>query len=157
MHRFYQHVFASLLALSFMLSADISAANDFTSPVGAWQTIDDNTHKPTAIIEISQNDDGTLSGKALKGLLPNDAGRRCTACKDDRKDQLIQGMTIVKDMKQNGEGWGDGKILDPNNGTEYKCKMRLADSGKKLVVRGYIGFSLLGRSQTWVRQEQGQN
>lgn len=153
MRNFYQHLFASLFALSLMVSAGASAADDAASPVGTWQTIDDNTHKPTAIIEISQNDDGTLSGKAVKGLLPNDTGRRCTACKYERKDQLIQGMTIVKEMKQNGEGWDDGKILDPNNGTEYKCKMHLIDGGKKLVVRGYIGFSLLGRSQTWVRQE----
>jgi len=153
MRSFYQHLSASLLALSLMTSAGVSVADVAVSPVGIWQTIDDNTHKPTAIIEISQHDDGTLSSKAVKGLLPNDAGRRCTACKDERKDQLIQGMTIVKDMKQNGEGWDGGKILDPSNGTEYKCKMHLADGGKKLVVRGYIGFSLLGRSQTWVRQE----
>jgi uncharacterized protein (DUF2147 family) len=153
MRSIYQHLFASLLALSLMACAGISAAHDFISPVGIWQTIDDSSHKPTAIIEISQNEDGTLSGKALKGLLPNDTGRRCTACKDERKDQLIQGMTIVKDIKQIGEGWDGGKILDPNNGTEYKCKMHLIDGGQKLVVRGYIGFSLIGRSQTWVRQE----
>jgi uncharacterized protein (DUF2147 family) len=153
MRNFNQTLSASLLALSLMISANISAANDLTSPVGAWQTIDDKTNKPTAIIEIHQNDDGTLSGKAVKGLLPNDTGRRCTACKDERKDQLIQGMTIVKDMNPTDEGWSGGKILDPNNGSEYKCKMHLTDGGKKLVVRGYIGFSLLGRSQTWVRQE----
>ncbi len=153
MKNFYQHVFASLFALSLMTSAGAAVAEDATTPVGMWQTIDDSTHKPTAIIEISQNDDGTLSGKAVKGLLPNDAGRRCTACTDDRKDQPLQGMTIVKNMKQNGDIWDGGKILDPNNGSEYKCKMHLIEGGKKLVVRGYIGFSLLGRSQTWVRQE----
>lgn len=153
MHNFYRTLSASLLALFLMISAGASAADEAASPVGTWQTIDDDTHKPTAIIEIIQNDNGTLSGKAVKGLLPNDTGRRCTACKDDRKDQLIQGMTIVKDMKQSGEVWDGGKILDPNNGTEYKCKMHLIEGGKKLVVRGYIGFSLLGRSQTWVRQE----
>jgi uncharacterized protein (DUF2147 family) len=153
MRSFYRIFSSSLLALLLLTSAAASVADDAVSPVGTWQTIDDSTHKPTAIIEISQNADGTLSGKALKGLLPNDNGRRCTACKDDRKDQLIQGMTIVKDMKQDGDNWDGGKILDPNNGTEYKCKMHLIDGGKKLVVRGYIGFSLLGRSQTWIRQE----
>jgi uncharacterized protein (DUF2147 family) len=153
MHNFYRTFFSSLFALLLLTSAAAAVADDAVSPVGIWQTIDDNTHKPTAIIEISQNADGTLSGKPLKGLLPNDAGRRCTACKDERKDQLIQGMTILKDMKQDGDDWNSGKILDPNNGTEYKCKMHLTDGGKKLVVRGYIGFSLLGRSQTWVRQE----
>lgn len=153
MHNFYQHLSASLLAFSLMISAGVSVANDLATPVGIWQSIDENTHKPTAIIEVSRTTDGVLSGKAVKGLLPGDTGRRCTACKDERKDQLIQGMTLIKDMIQNGEGWDGGKILDPNNGTEYKCKMHLIDGGKKLVVRGYIGFSLLGRSQTWVRQE----
>lgn len=144
---------ASLLAFSLMLSAEVSVADSLNSPVGIWQTIDENTHKPSAVVQITQNDNGILSGKAIKGLLPNDNGRRCTECKDERKNQLIQGMTLIKDMKQNGEGWDGGKILDPNNGTEYKCKMHLTDGGQSLVVRGYIGFSLLGRSQTWVRQE----
>ena len=144
---------ASLLAFSLMLSAEVSVADSLNSPVGIWQTIDENTHKPSAVVQITQNDKGILSGKAVKGLLPNDNGRRCTECKDERKNQLIQGMNLIKDMKQNGEGWDGGKILDPNNGTEYKCKMHLTDGGQSLVVRGYIGFSLLGRSQTWVRQE----
>lgn len=153
MHNIYRTLSASLLALFLMISAGNSVADNFTSPIGLWQTIDDNTHQPSAIIEISQAADGTLHGKALKGLLPGDNGRRCTACNDERKDQLIQGMTLIKEMKQNGDGWDNGKILDPNNGTEYKCKMHLTDNGKKLTVRGYIGFSLLGRSQTWIRQE----
>jgi uncharacterized protein (DUF2147 family) len=153
MHNIERPLSAGLLALSLIISAGNSVAENFASPIGLWQTIDDSTHKPSAIIEISQAADGTLNGKAVKGLLPGDNGRRCSACSDERKDQLIQGMTLVKEMKQNGEGWDGGKILDPNNGTEYKCKMHLIDDGKKLVVRGYIGFSLLGRSQTWIRQE----
>ncbi|MFM0739801.1 DUF2147 domain-containing protein, partial [Paraburkholderia xenovorans] len=77
----------------------------------------------------------------------------CTACTDARKDQPILGMTIITDMKKDGDGWDHGQILDPENGKLYKCKMRLEDGGNKLVVRGYIGVSLLGRSQTWVRQQ----
>jgi uncharacterized protein (DUF2147 family) len=87
------------------------------------------------------------------GLNPNDSpDRRCTECTDERKDQKILGMTIIKDMKQDGEEWNGGNILDPENGKVYKCKMHLEDNGQKLVVRGYIGVSLLGRSQTWNRQ-----
>jgi uncharacterized protein (DUF2147 family) len=66
---------------------------------------------------------------------------------------LILGMTIITDMKKDGDGWDNGQILDPENGKIYKCKMRLEDGGNKLVVRGYIGVSLLGRSQTWIRQQ----
>ncbi|HYS86791.1 MAG TPA: DUF2147 domain-containing protein [Bradyrhizobium sp.] len=46
-----------------------------------------------------------------------------------------------------------GKILDPDNGKVYSSKIWLTDGGKKLNVRGYIGVSLLGRSQIWERQE----
>jgi uncharacterized protein (DUF2147 family) len=62
-------------------------------------------------------------------------------------------MTIIWGMKKDGDDWAGGKILDPKNGKVYGCKMHLEDGGKKLEVRGFIGFSMLGRSQTWERQE----
>lgn len=123
------------------------------SPVGTWLTIDDNTNEPTALIQIMKGNDGALIGKALKGLRSTDSSeRRCTECSDERKNQKIQGMTIMKNMKPDGDGWNGGKILDPDLGKEYSCKMHLEDGGRKLVVRGFIGFSLLGRSQVWIRQ-----
>lgn len=63
------------------------------------------------------------------------------------------GMTIIDGMKQGGDSWKGGHILDPENGKIYKCKMHVEDSGQKLVVRGYIGVSLIGRSQIWNRQQ----
>ena len=130
-----------------------SAFAQAATPVGTWQSIDDKTGKPKAIIQISDDGAGQLSGKVLRGV--NELGGpepRCTACTDDRKDQPIKGMTIVTGMRQDGDAWDGGQILDPENGKLYKCKMKLEDGGQKLVVRGYIGVSLLGRSQTWVRQ-----
>jgi uncharacterized protein (DUF2147 family) len=141
-----------LLASATMAFAQ--GAQDTNSPVGVWQTIDDSTHQPKALVQISQDSDGNLSGKVIKGLGQNDQpDRRCTNCTDDRKDQLILGMTIIKDMKQKGSEWDDGNILDPENGKVYRCKMHLEDNGQKLEVRGYIGISLLGRTQTWVREQ----
>ncbi len=136
-----------------LLVSSITAFAQAASPVGTWQTIDDHTGKPKALVQISQDSNGELSGVVMKGLGENDTpDRRCTACTDERKDQLIKGMTIIKDMKPEGDHWDGGNILDPENGKVYKCKMTLEDGGQKLVVRGYIGVSLLGRSQTWVRQ-----
>lgn len=124
------------------------------SPVGTWRTIDDHTGKPKALVQIEQDATGELSGKVIKGLAANEqTDRRCTACTDARKDQPIVGMTIINNMKRVGDAWDDGQILDPENGKTYKCKMHLEDGGNKLVVRGYIGVSLLGRSQTWIRQQ----
>jgi uncharacterized protein (DUF2147 family) len=108
-------------------------------------------------VQISQSDDGMLTGKVIKGLDPKEKpGKLCTACTDERKDQPILGMTIIKSMKQDGDKWDGGSILDPENGKVYKCNMHLEDGGQKLVVRGYIGISLLGRSQTWIRQDASQ-
>jgi uncharacterized protein (DUF2147 family) len=137
-----------------LLVSAVTAMAQANSPVGTWQTIDDNTGRPKALVQISEDSSGTLDGKVIKGLNPNDQpDRRCTACTDARKDQLMLGMTIIHDMKKDGDDWDGGNILDPENGKVYKCKMRLEEGGQKLVVRGYIGVSLLGRSQTWIRQQ----
>ncbi|WP_323118039.1 DUF2147 domain-containing protein [Burkholderia alba] len=142
----------TLAGALFACAAGAFAQTD--SPIGTWQTIDDSTGKPKALVQITQDANGELSGTVIKGLGANDTpDRRCTACTDERKDQLIKGMTIIKAMKKSGEGWDGGNILDPENGKVYRCKMSLDDGGQKLVVRGYIGISLLGRSQTWNRQQ----
>ncbi len=53
----------------------------------------------------------------------------------------------------NGEGkWTGGRIYDPNNGKTYKCTLELANDGT-LKVRGYVGISWFGRTETWTRQE----
>lgn len=79
----------------------------------------------------------------------------CDKCTDERKGQKIIGMTIAKHLKKtaNGAIYDSGEILDPENGKTYKCKMTLSPNGNELEVRGFIGFSLLGRSQTWKRIE----
>jgi uncharacterized protein (DUF2147 family) len=142
------------------LAAVVLCANLFTAqaqeaattPVGTWETIDDHTGQPKALVQITQQADGTLSGKVIKGLEPHDdPTRRCTECSDERKNQLMLGMTIIDGLKQDKDTWDGGHILDPENGKIYRCKMHLEDNGKTLVVRGYIGISLLGRSQTWHR------
>ena len=79
---------------------------------------------------------------------------KCVECTDARKDQPVQGMTILRDIKPDADDkatWVGGDILDPNNGKVYKVRLKLADAGKKLEVRGYIGTPLLGRTQTWLR------
>jgi len=63
------------------------------------------------------------------------------------------GLTILTGLRKDGDEYTDGKILDPDNGKVYSSTLRLAEDGRKLNVRGYIGLSLLGRSQTWIRQE----
>jgi uncharacterized protein (DUF2147 family) len=149
-----RRVWANTTIVSALLTSATAAFADIpATPVGIWQTIDDRTHQPAALVQIVQNSDGTLSGKIIRGLGENNSPeRRCTECTDERKDEKIEGMTVVREMKPDNDQWDGGKILDPANGKEYRCNMHLEAGGQKLVVRGYIGFSLLGRSQIWTRR-----
>ena len=89
-----------------LLASAVTAMAQADTPVGTWQTIDDHTGQPKALVQIVDSGNGTLSGKVIKGLGPNDQpDRRCTACTDARKDQPILGMTIIDDMKKDGDAW----------------------------------------------------
>ena len=125
------------------------------TPAGLWKTIDDETKAEKSYVRVVEAG-GVFTAKVEKILDPAKADAKCDKCSDDRKDQLIQGMTIVKGVKANADDkglWDGGEILDPNNGKTYKVRMKPIDGGKKLEVRGYIGAPLLGRTQTWLRIE----
>jgi len=141
---------ATVFAAAFAASALALAQS---SPAGTWKTIDDTTGKPRGVIEITEKD-GVYNGRLVKSLVePADSKPKvCDKCTDARKDQPIVGMTLLTGLRKSGENeWAGGEILDPETGKLYKCKMALADDGKKLNVRGFIGISLIGRTQTWER------
>lgn len=141
------------LALSLLFGMP-ALAQDLSSPAGQWTTIDDTTGKPKSVVEINVAGD-QLTGKVLE-VLQSDQGPHpiCKECDGERKNQPIEGMTIIWDMKKDGDGWAGGTILDPKTGKTYGCKIHLADGGQKLEVRGFKGFSLLGRTQVWQRKAQ---
>jgi len=118
---------------------------------GRWKTVDDKTGKPKGIVLIYEQG-GEVFGKIESSIDPKDADKVCDLCKDERKNKPTTGMVFLRHMKRDGDEWGGGDILDPDNGKVYRCKARLEEGGKKLVVRGYIGISLIGRSQTWTRE-----
>jgi uncharacterized protein (DUF2147 family) len=120
------------------------------TPVGLWRSIDDETKSPRALIRIAEQG-GTLVGRIEK-ILTDKTDAVCDKCTDQRKDKPVQGMTILTGLKKDGDEWSGGEILDPNNGKVYKAKLKLADGGRRLDVRGFVGVALLGRTQTWVRE-----
>ena len=124
------------------------------SPVGTWRTIDDKTKQERSIIKITE-ENGELKGivEKLYDQPGDDPAHLCKKCPGERKDKPIIGMTILWGLKKDGDAWTGGEILDPHNGKTYRCKMTLSEDGKKLNVRGFIGVSLIGRTQTWLRQE----
>jgi uncharacterized protein (DUF2147 family) len=125
------------------------------TPAGLWKTIDDETKLEKSFVRVSEAG-GVFTGKVEKIVDPAKQDSKCDKCSDERKDQPVIGMTIVRNVKQNADDtglWDGGDILDPNNGKVYKVRIRPVDGGKKLEVRGFIGLSLLGRTQTWLRAE----
>ena len=121
------------------------------SPVGVWQTIDDKDGSVKSEIRIVENA-GVVSGKVDKILDPKaKQDDKCVECTDERKDQPILGMEILRGLKKT-EGkdvWEGGNILDPKNGKIYRATVTPIEGGKKLQMRGYIGFFY--RTQVWNR------
>jgi len=119
------------------------------SVVGKWKTVDDETGEAKSIVEITESG-GKIYGKVVEILNPAKKNAKCKDCSGEDKDKPILGLTIIKGLKKSGNEYADGKILDPNKGKLYKCTVKL-DGSDKLDVRGYVGISLIGRTQTWSR------
>ncbi len=137
------------IALLFMLFAlGVSAQS---TPIGVWKTIDDKTGEPKSHIQIYEKN-GMFYGKIIK-LLPAATTDICINCPGDKKDKSLIGLDILWDLKPYKDYWSYGHIVDPANGKVYKSSIWL-DGPDKLMVRGYIGFSLIGRNQTWHRVKE---
>lgn len=119
------------------------------SVTGLWKTIDDETGKPKGVVEIYEKDD-VIYGKIIEIFDAQHKHRKCTLCEGNDKDKPILGMTFIKGLKKNGSEYKGGIVIDPKNGKSYKCYITL-QGNDKLKVRGYIGFSLFGRTQYWHR------
>jgi uncharacterized protein (DUF2147 family) len=141
-----------MVAAALMLASSLVAAAG--TPVGIWRSIDDKTRQERSIIRITE-ENGELRGVVEKifDQTDDDPAHLCKECKGDRKDKPIVGMTILWGLKKDGDTWTGGEILDPKNGKIYRCKITPSAKGKSMAVRGFIGISLIGRSQTWLRQE----
>ncbi len=140
-----------LIALLFLLLPLTAFAQ---SPVGTWTTIDDKTKKPKSVVEIFEARDGTLSGRVVE-ILHSDRGPNpvCDQCSGDLKNKPVKGMVILWGVRRKGNVWEGGQILDPASGKVYSVKLTPVEGGRKLDVRGFMGFSLLGRTQTWTRRD----
>ena len=138
---------STTLILLLIVSSSISAQTIF----GKWENRDEETNMVDSVIEVYEKD-----GKAFAKIIEITSDERknalCTACSGKLKDKPILGMNILTGLTKDGKEWSGGKILDPKNGKEYKCYIKL-DSDNKLKIRGYIGFAVFGRTAYWLRQK----
>lgn len=144
------------LALTFLMIGCVAYGFSQNTVIGKWKTIDDETEKPKSIVEIYE-EDGKLYGKVIELFREPEEEQDpvCNECDEDdpRYKQKVRGMVIMKGLKKDKDGvWENGKILDPKNGKVYGCDVAL-QGADKLKVRGYVGFSLLGRTQYWYREK----
>ena len=137
------------LTLALVLSATLTGmAQDVT---GKWKTIDDKSGEAKSIVEIFKKN-GKVYGKVIEILDPTKRAATCRNCPENLNGKPILGMVIMNDLEKDGDEYSGGTVLDPDNGKVYKCLIAL-EGPNKLKVRGYIGISLIGRSQYWERVE----
>ena len=130
----------------FAFAAVLMSTMSFAQIEGKWKTIDDETGKEKSIVEIFKKSDGQYYGK-ISQLLQTPEHNTCVKCSDDRKNKPLVGLEIIRGLKKDGNDFSGGTITDPKTGKTYKCTIK--KDGNDLNVRGYVGFSLIGRSQTW--------
>lgn len=134
-----------------LMQASLSWAQD--PALGEWYTIDDETGEVSSLVTLTQAEDGSMVGTITKILKKEAGDGLCDKCEGDKKDQPIEGMQFIWGVNNVAEGeWEDGKLLDPESGTVYSGNLTLTENPNELSVRGYVGFSLFGRSQTWKRE-----
>lgn len=130
----------------FLFISNLNAQSIF----GKWKTIN-GEGVAKSIVKIYE-ENGEIKGDVVRILKSSARDKLCVKCKDERKNEKIEGMTIIKDMEKEGNRFKGGTILDPENGKVYEAKIWLNEDNPDILnVRGYIGF--LYRTQNWIRVE----
>lgn len=151
-----KRIFTALVLTLFALASSAAEKQNNTktktdTAAGTWRTYDDKTDKPKGEVLIYE-ENGLYYGKIGKSLDPADQDKKvCKPCKDEFHNKPLDGMRFMWDFKRAGDEYQDGKILDPNTGDIYSANLRLEDDGQTLIVHGFIGIPLFGRSQQWER------
>jgi uncharacterized protein (DUF2147 family) len=122
-----------------------------SSPVGQWRTVDDKDGRTKSIVRIYDRN-GKIYGDVVRLVDPT-AQKNCSAnCPAGKANKPIEGMNILWNLTRSGNEWSGGQIMDPKDGKVYSAKLWL-EGANTLKVRGFFGISLLGRNQTWYRQQ----
>lgn len=144
MKRSFLFVFS--LVLSF-LATSVLAQSSEDAILGTWL----NTEK-TAQIEIMKNGEQFL-GKIISLETEAEDGKPITDTNNsdpELQNRPLKGLTILEGLSFKKGAWEGGTIYDPNSGKTYSCEVKLKNQ-KVLEVKGYLGFSWVGRTVEWTR------
>ena len=136
--------------ISMLLFSTFSSASSVEirgTVLGKWKTFDDDTGEARSVVELYEKK-GKLFGKIIKFFpKPGESvDPVCEECEGDYKNKKILGMIIIDGLTKEGEVWGKGQVLDPENGELYDCNLWLENGNVR--IRGYLLF--LYRTQTWM-------
>ncbi len=147
----------TLLFVFLFLISVLFVNGGYVSPEGYWKTIDDKTKETKSIVKLWIDQGGKLNGKILK-IFPKegeDPDPICDKCKGHLKNKKTIGMVFMWGFHRKGDKWVKGKIVDPQNGKQYRCQVYTKKDGKELKVYGYIKMIFkIGRTQTWIRADK---
>ena len=137
----------SALILGVGLSMTALAAD----PLAGTQWVTYDKGQPKSIIKITENNH-KLSGTIVKLLAPRATGKTvCDICQGKFHNKPLTGATVFTGLTATGNGrYEGGNITDPESGKTYSMSATL--NGTSLDVRGYIGVTVLGRTQTWQKK-----
>lgn len=133
----------ALALLTVMLAAvNVPASSDEDRILGVWITPEKDS------IRIYKTG-GRFFGKPL--VLPGQKQRLDVNNPDPvKRNRSLADVMILEDFIYENGIWAKGRIYDPKNGKTYSCTIKL-QSDKEMIIRGYVGISLFGRSETWTR------
>lgn len=115
---------------------------------GKWRTIDDDTKEPKSVVEVYKKGE-QVYGKIINILNSKKENAVCKECSGDLRNRPILGMTILENMKKDGDVYEGGTILNPSTGKIYKCRLKLTENPNILEVRGYV--AMFYKTQYWER------
>jgi uncharacterized protein (DUF2147 family) len=143
------HRVAIVVAISLLLVGGLAAQTPVQkNAVGHWQVVKENGATGAEVVTYLEN--GKLYGKITQRDRGADPNGVCSKCSGSLKDQKVLGLIMIRDFVPDGDGWTGGIVVDPENGKEYKGKIK-AVGNDQLSLRGYIGIPMLGRTQMWKR------
>lgn len=112
-----------------------------------WRSYDDENGKLKGIVKLTEVN-GTLEGRIVENYVNVSV---CRQCPPPQTNHPIVGLKIISGLKPSGSAeYADGQIIEPKTGKVYRLKATLK-SPNQLELRGFLGISLLGRTQIWER------
>jgi hypothetical protein len=141
----------ALAAIVMLAIASAAAAADQDTPDGLWQPLD-SSGKPLGLIRIYRDHD-LYFGQIEPSSADDSPNERCVRCTDERRNQPIIGLVIIRNMRREGDVYLGGDVLDPTTGRIYGCRFHLIEGGRRMIMRGFLGIPLQGRSLIWARAD----